>query len=170
MINRIKNHSILSSFLEDTCCENGISITFDESISTESYVIIQIDKYYNSLRLGDNTPASIDCLIVRECINTGYGLTLVELKNIESGKGFEVRNMKEKFETTLFDFIKNKFRNPLDINYNEIKLYFVSKQEIYKRDIGLKMEVLINTRFEFNNKKLMITPRMPTPTIKNCYS
>jgi hypothetical protein len=58
----------------------------------------------------------------------------------------------------------------LDINYSEIKLFFVSRQEIHRRDLGLKMEVLINTRFKFNDRTLMIIPKMPTPTIKNCYS
>ena len=92
------------------------------------------------------------------------------LKNIESGQGFNVDNMKEKFETTLFDFIKKRFKNQLDIHYSEIKLFFVSKQEIYKRDLGLKMDVLINIKFKYNDRVLMIRPEMPTPTIKNCYS
>src|SRR5688572_24612944 len=109
MINRIKNHPDLSNFIEDDCCENGICVTFDKSIPPSSYAIIKVDKYYDSLKLGKKTPAAIDCLIVRKCLKTGYGLTLVELKNIKSGKGFEINNMKEKFETVLFDFIKVKF-------------------------------------------------------------
>ena len=169
MINRIKNHKILSKYVEDTCCENEICVTFDAGILPSSYAIIKVDKFYNELKLGKNTPASIDCLIIRECIKTGYGLTL-ELKNIGSGKGFEIDNMIEKFETTLYDFIKKRFKNPLDIHYSEIRLYFVSKQEIYKRDLGLKMEVLINIKFRYNDRVLMIRPEMPTPTIKNCYS
>lgn len=170
MINRIKRHPTLSNHLEETCCENGICVTFDEGILPNSYVIIKVDKFYNGLKLGKKTPASIDCLIVRKCKQSGYGLTLVELKNIASGKGFDIANMKEKFETTLYDFIKNRFKNPLDIDYSEIKLFFVSRQEIHKRDTGLKMEVLINTRFKFNNRNLMIQPKMPSPTIRNCYS
>jgi len=31
------------------------------------------------------------------------------------------------------------------------------------------MEVLMNVRFKFNEKQLMIIPRMPNPTIKKCY-
>jgi hypothetical protein len=170
IINRIKIHKVLSKYIEDTCCENGICVSFDEAIDPNTYAIIKVDKFYNDQKLGKKTPASIDCLIVRECIKTGYGLTLVELKKIESGAGFEVDNMKRKFETTLYDFIKKRFKVPLDIDYSEIKLFFVSKQEIYKRDIGLKMEVLINTRFKFNDRNLMIRPVMPTPTIKQCYS
>jgi hypothetical protein len=169
MIKRIKTNQTLSKYIEDTCCENEICVTFDEGIHPSSYAIIKVDKYYNDLKL-EKTPASIDCLIVRECIKAGYGLTLVELKNIESGQGFNVDNMKEKFETTLFDFIKKRFKNQLDVHYSEIKLFFVSKQEIYKRDLGLKMDVLINIKFKYNDRLLMIRPEMPTPTIKNCYS
>lgn len=170
MINKIKNHPTLSKFVEETCCENEICISFDRSINPNSYVIIKVDKFYNALRLGKNTPASIDCLIIRKCIKTGYGLTLVELKNISTGKGFTLENMKEKFSTTLYDFIEKRFKNPLDIKYSDIKLYFVSKQEIHKRDLGLKMDYLIDVRFKFQNRNLMIRPEIPTPTIKNCYS
>jgi len=169
MIKKIKSHDILANFIEDTCCENEICVSFDDGIPASNYAIIKVDNYYNSLNLV-KTPASIDCLIIRKCIKTGYGLTLVELKKNETGKGFEIKNMQEKFETTLYDFIKNRFKHLLDINYSEIKLFFVSRQEIHKRDLGLKMEVLINIKFKFDNRTLMINPKMPTPTIKNCYS
>lgn len=168
MIEKIKTHNILSNFIEDTCCENGVCVTFEADISPNSYAIIKVDKYYNSFNI-KKRPASIDCLIVRKCVNIGYGLTLVELKNIDNSKGFDLKNMKEKFETTLFDFIKVRFKNILDIDYKEIKLFFVSNNELYKRDLGLKMEVLINVKFKFNDKYLMIIPRMPNPTIKKCY-
>ena len=169
MIKKIKEHKVLSQHIEDTCCENEVCVTFDNEISPNSYVILKVDKFYNSLNI-EFRPASVDCLIIRECVKKGYGITLVELKKMENSKGFTVNNIKEKFQTTLFDFIKTKFKNPLDIDYSEIKLFFVSNKEIYKRDLGLKMEVLMNVRFRFNDKTLMIIPRMPNPTIKNCYS
>lgn len=167
-INKIKNHEVLSRFVEKDCCENEVCVTFDKSVSEDSYVIIKVDKYYNSLKL-EKTPASTDCLIIRKCIKTGLGLTVVELKDIKTGKGFDLINMRAKFETTLYDFIKKRFKNPLDNDYKDIKLFFVSNQELYKRDLGLKMEVLINLRFDFNGRRVMIIPRMPTPTITNCY-
>lgn len=168
MINSIKSNALLSEYIEDTCCENDVCVTFENDIDPSSYVIIKVDKYYNSLNI-EKRPASIDCLIIRECVGNGYGMTLVELKNIENSKGFDLNNMKAKFNTTLNDFIKVKFKNPLDIDYNEIKLFFVSNQEIYKRDLGLKMEVLMNVKFKFNERNLMIIPRMPNPTLKKCY-
>ncbi|MCM4161287.1 hypothetical protein FHG64_06435 [Antarcticibacterium flavum] len=168
MINKIEKHEVLSSFIEETCSENGVCVSFDDSISEDSYVIIKVDKFYNSLNI-EFRPPSVDCLIVRECINRGHGLTLVELKKANSSKDFDMKNIEQKFETTLSDFISDKFADPLLINYNDVKLFFVSNKEIYKRDLGLKMEALINIRFKFNDKTLMIRPLMPTPTIKNCY-
>lgn len=168
MISRILRNNTLIPFIEDTCCENGICVTIDEKIDKESVVIIKIDKYYNSLNI-EKRPPSADCLIIQSCPQNTYGLTIVELKNITSGQGFDLDNLVEKFNTTLFDFIKQKFRTILDQNYKKVQLIFVSNQEIYKRDLGLKMEVLINTRIRFNEKNLMIIPKMPNPTITNCY-
>ncbi len=169
MIDRIKEHDILSEFIEDECCENGVCVTIDETIPADSYAIIKVDNYYNSLNL-EKTPPSVDCLIIRKCIDTGYGITLVELKKGSTSKNFDFENIKGKFETTLFDFIQERFTNELFIAYNDIKLFFVSNKEIHKRDLGLKMDVLINLRFKFDNKNLMIRPYMPNPTIRNCYS
>lgn len=168
MLNKIKTDAILSKFIEKDCCENDICVTFDKSIPADSYVIIKVDKFYNSLKL-EEPPPSIDCLIIRKCINSGYGITLVELKKIKTGKGLDIENIKGKFETTLFDFIKTRFSKILNKDFQEIKLYFVTRQEIYKRDLGLKMEVLINLKIKYDDKILMIIPKMPTPTIKNCY-
>lgn len=169
MIEEIKTHPVLSNFIDEKCCENGVCVTIDKAIPKESYVIVKIDNYYNSLKL-ELTPPSIDCLIIRNCIPKGYGLTLVELKKGSSSKNFDFENIKQKFETTLFNFIQKRFRNELFVNYYEIKLFFVSNKEIYKRDMGLKMEVLINLKFKFNNRNLMIRPYMPNPTIKSCYT
>ena len=143
LIQRIKKHKILSKFVEDNCCENDVWVTFDESILPEAYVIIKVDKYYNSLNL-EKTPPSLDCLIVRECENGGYGLTLVELKKTKTSGDIDLKNIKEKYETTLYDFIKSKFIGELDIDYSDIKLFFVSRIELYARDLGLKMETLGN--------------------------
>lgn len=168
MIESINSHDILNVFVENTCCENGVCVSFEDEIDPNSYVIIKVDKFYNSLNI-EKRPASIDCLIIKKCVNSGYGLILVELKDIHNSKGFDLDNLKSKFSTTLNHFIKSEFSNVLDIDYKEVKLFFVSKQEIYKRDLALKMEVLMNVKFKFNDKQLMIIPRMPNPTIKKCY-
>lgn len=168
MIDRIKKHKVLSQFTDTTCCENDICVSFDKKIDPKDYVIIKVDQYYNSLNIAKR-PASVDCLIVRKCTPRGLGLTLVELKNIETSQRFTIANLKEKFETTIHDFMERKFRNVLDKDYLDIKLFFVTKQEIHKRDLGPKLETLINIEFKINGKRRMIAPKMPTPSIKKCY-
>lgn len=168
MLNRIKTHDTLQHYIEETCCENGVCVSFSDDVSQEDYVIIKVDKYYNSLNI-EHRPPSPDCLIILKCKNGGYALTIVELKDISNSKGFEIGNLQKKFETCIFDFIGNKFKNPInDTIYKNVKLFFVSNIELYKRDLGLKMETLINTRYKFQGKTLMISPRMPSPTIKSC--
>jgi hypothetical protein len=163
----IKNDALLRNFIVEECCENDVCVRLDENIPPENFVIIKVDDYYNSLGLGE-TPASVDCLIIRKCLISDYGLTLVELKNIRFQKRLDIENLKSKFETCLKDFIQQRFRVIYNANYKDIKLYFVSNIKNYKRDIGLMTEILINTKFEFHGKKLMIIPVAPHPTIKNC--
>lgn len=168
IIENIKSHEILRRFLVEECCENNVSVTFAEDVANESYIIIKVDDFYNSLGLGE-TPPSLDCLIIRRCLITGFGLTLVELKEIDSSKRFDLENLKAKFETCLDDFMQKRFKDLLFKDYKEIKLFFVSNIEIYKRDVGLKLETLMNVRFNYGGRKLMIQPRMPHPTITNCH-
>ena len=168
MISKIKAHEKLQAFLVSECCENNVSVIFDPNVSSAGYVIIKVDDFYNSLGL-EKTPPSLDCMIIRKCLVSGFGLTLVELKEISSAGSFKIDNLKAKFETCLDDFIQKRFKDLLDKDYKSIKLYFVSNIEIYKRDIGLKLEVLINIRFDYQGRKLMIEPRMPHPTITNCH-
>src|SRR5689334_19562823 len=149
MLTKVRNHPVLKDLIEDSCCENGVCVSFAEDIDRDNTIILKVDKFYNSLGL-EETPPSIDCFIIRKCLNGGYGLTLVELKNIHSSKGFEIQNMIGKFVTTIDDFMKTRFKDTLDINYKTIKLFLVSNIEVYRRDLGLKMEVLINTRFKIN--------------------
>jgi hypothetical protein len=168
MLKRILKNDVLGQFVEEDCCEEGVCVTFDPKISKDSYVILKVDKFYNSLK--QKVRPSIDCLIIRKCKGGGYGMTLVELKSISSSGNFDIQNLRLKFETTLFDFVQKRFKDILDQNYADIKLIFVSNIELHKRDLGLKMEVLINTRFKFNDQILMIVPFMPSPTIRKCYA
>jgi hypothetical protein len=168
MLENIKSHEILSQFLVEECCENEVSVTFNEDVAKDSYIIIKVDDYYNSLDI-EKRPPSLDCLIIRKCLNTGFGLTLVELKSTENSQGFTFKNMKAKFETVLDDFMQNRFKDLLYKDYKHIKLYFVSNIEIYRRDIGLRLENLMNVRFNYGGRRLMVEPRMPHPTITNCH-
>ena len=168
MLERIKSDPVLSRFLIPRCEDEGICVSFDSGISAHDYIIIKVDNYYNSLGMS-KTPPSPDCLIVLKCRDNGYSLTLVELKGVGNSKGFELANLVGKFRTCLDDFISIRFKDLLFKDYKDVKLYFVSEIDVYKRDIGLKMDLLINTRIHYNGKSYLIRPYMPTPSIKRCY-
>ncbi len=163
VIQKIKEHDVLSKFIEDTCCENNVCITFDADISLESYIIIKVDDFYKSLKLG-STPRSVDCLILRQCANGDYGLILVELKKARKSKRISKTQIEEKFENTLNDFM-TRFKDVFPEKYKEIKLYLISK---IKRDRTLTLEYLMNKQIKFNNKVLGIRPEMNHFVIKNC--
>jgi len=169
LIDRIKKDPQLSTLIQAECEENGVCIRFDESIDRSKTIILKPDAYYNGLKIG-KPPASVDCLIIRECtkVKDTYGLTLVELKD---SKEFKIKNIIEKFETILEDFIPHKFKELLDREYESIHLYLVTHKKLHRKNqLGtLPFEVLHNTRLKFRGKRVMINPRMPTPVIKNCY-
>jgi len=168
LFQKLKSHTILSNFIFDKCEENGICVNIDERIEKDNVLIIKPDEFYNSLNIG-NRPASPDCMIIVRCANGGYSLTIVELKDIDTSSRFEVKNMFEKFETCFNDFICNRFADVLHIEYKRIKLYFVSKIEIYKRDASLKIKILQSKTYSYNGKRFHIEPQMPVPAIKPCY-
>ncbi|KAB2915929.1 MAG: hypothetical protein F9K23_09350 [Bacteroidetes bacterium] len=167
MLNKIETDPELSKIIVCECCENGVCVTIDKKIDRNDYIILKPDNYYNTKNFAV-PPPSADCIIIRKCKDNGWGLTIAELKNIQTSSNFELENLTEKFKTCLNDFIQNRFKI-LNIEYKDIKLYFVSNIEIYKRDIGPKVDMLINTRFKYREKQYMITPYMPNPMIKNCY-
>jgi len=152
------------------CEDEGMSVDMDASISADAYLIIKVDNFYNSLHAKD-TPAAPDCLILQKCAGGGYGVTLVELKNIKSSQNFEIENIIEKFRTCLEDFMSVKFGEYFFQDYQRILLYFVTKiGGTYKKDKGLTLESLIDKRFVFGKRNnLMIRLEMPTPAIKPCY-
>jgi len=162
---KIKNDSRLKNFVINECKENNIGVTFAKDIEKENILILKIDDFYNNLHLSE-TPKSIDCLIVIACKSRGYGLFLVELKS----DTFEINDVIEKFENCFNDFIKQRFREYFYISYEKIELFFVSLRDIYKRDAGLKMKILMNKKIIYGDKKYLITPFLPSPTIKLCYS
>lgn len=171
MLDKIYKTEALLPFLKKECYENEVGISLDKGINEDDYVVIKVDDYYNSLNLGKDTPPSPDCLIIRKCEHTGYGLTIVELKNIQTAKGFNVNNMIGKFNTCINDFIMIRFKDLLFKEYVDIKLYFVSKINPYNknRDKGLRLETLIEKKIIYNGAKYMIAPDLPNPTIKKCY-
>lgn len=170
MFQQIKDHPILSNFIIEKCEDEGLCIDFDEKVAKEDYLILKPDAYYNSLNI-EKKPPSPDCFILLKCKSRGYALTIVEFKDITSTRSgaFELQNILAKYQSCLDDFVSDKFKDILFQDYKKIQLYFISNIEIYKRDLGLKMEALIESRITFNGKKHLIQAHKPSPAIKNCY-
>ena len=164
LFQKIKNDHILSKIICQTCEDQGIGVEIDPRIPSEDILILKVDDFYNSLNI--KRPPSPDCFIIFRCQNSGYGLAIVELKDT---KEFELSNLVGKFETCFRDFMEARFKNFFFRDYKRIDLYFVSKNEVFRRDEGLKMKFLMNKKFEFRNKIYTIKPRMPTPAVKPCY-
>lgn len=169
MLARIRKHPVLSQLLRTECCENGVCVTISPDVDAAKVLILKVDDYFNSLKV-EKRPKSVDCLVLRECIAANYGLTLVELKNIVSTNHITMEEIRDKFSNTLSLFIEQIFRAEFAYEFEEVKLYFVSRIEIHRRDLGLKMEAMMGVRIPFRGRKLMISPIMPMPAIKNCYS
>lgn len=167
MINPLRLNHELVDFVNKRCCENGVCIEIDESIPDEDVLILKIDSYYNSLHM-ERTPPSVDCLIIVRCTAGDYQMTLVELKNIGSGKtGYRAKAVAEKFRTTLDDFISKRFPIIGNANIRSIKLKFITPLNPF-RDNGLMIETFINNRIPFQGKNLVIDPRLPTETVRRC--
>jgi hypothetical protein len=185
MFEDILNDQDLFSLHRAACEENEVCIEFSEILPEDKYIILKIDAYYSSLRM-HNPPRSIDCLIIVQCdTNPCYDFYLVELKNISSTKGFNTKEIRDKFKTTIEDFLKIRFAHIfLNPAYclNDFKLYFVSDAcrikkrfpdmtlEEYKNSIlGTKYDAILSLApFTFRNKIASIIPLLPNPLIKEC--
>lgn len=117
--------------ITDACEENNICVVIDERIAKDDYVVIKVDTYYNSLGLG-NTPAAPDCLIIQKCAEGVYAFTIVELKNINTSKALNLKNIKAKFINCLDIFMSKDFATYFDRDYKRMHLLFVSKVNPYQ--------------------------------------
>jgi hypothetical protein len=175
MIDKIKRHSQLKPFIVSTCDENNILVNIADTIPPGNYLVLKVDKYYNSLKLG-KTPPSIDCLIPLKCSDSDFVIYLIELKNIKSPKGFKPDNIYKKFKVTIEDFMIARFNDIfLDNSYQikDMRLYFVSnpyrQREISHRREGTKMDALLSRRpFSFRGILCQLKHILPNPIIENC--
>jgi hypothetical protein len=167
VFNELRNDNALRDFIRDQCCENDVAVTISELIDPDDYVIIRVDEYYNSLGLAE-TPPSVDCLIIRRCADGTYRMTLVELKNIRDATRFRIKNIEAKFQTSLDDFITQRFRIIYNADCRELRLLFISKIKNYKRDLGLIRDTFMSLKFHYKGRRYLVTPMVPDPTIVPC--
>ncbi len=128
MIQKIKNCKELIPYLKNIIEDEGIEVGIDDSLTPEKLVIIKTDDYYNGLHLSF-PPKSIDFVVAVDCACDWYVLYLLELKNVNSPKKLSVKDIHEKFENTICDFLSQRFGEIFmasQYKYKDIKLYLVS--------------------------------------------
>ncbi len=185
MFDEIKQNSELFELIRYDCSENRISAEFDQYLKEDEYIILKPDAYYNTIKFAA-PPPSVDCLIIVKCdSNQGYDFYLIELKNIKSKSGFDKKNIEEKFQTVIEDFLKHRFKDIFlkdSYNINNLYLFFISdpyglgknaRDEQYDSFIktkGLKLKALqLIKPFKFRGKIAEIKPSLPhSVQIKPC--
>lgn len=167
----LKNDEIINSFIVPECEDEGICVEIDETVADDSILIIKVDDYYNSLKI-EKRPASVDCLIIQKCGDGKYQLFLVELKNVEAAKHINRKNLVEKFETSILDFLSNLLRTHFfNSAYQFKKLRLIlSAGKVKSSDIKkYELDFLLGLRlFKFQNKIIGINGIPPHPLMKRC--
>lgn len=193
MVQKIKNCKELIPYLKDVIEDEGIKVEIDNRIMREKLAIIKIDEYYNNLRMG-YPPKSIDFGVVVDCTCSWYILYLLELKNVNSPKKLNVKDIQEKFDNTIYDFLSRRFEKIFlqeQCKYKDIKLFLVSdayglkgkyntyeeykkiqdrKQKIQSRD-SLRVDFSLGSKlFKFRGKIVRICYDIPPNPIIQCIS
>lgn len=170
LIEALKADSQLTDFIQPSCTDEGIEVHTEDGIDVSSIIVIRVDDFYNAMNI-EKRPASIDCLIIQHCGNDNYRLYLAELKNVDRANFISNKNLEEKFETTLLDFMSNRFRDYFFNEKYQLKLKLLLVAGKVKDDFikSYSLDFLLGLRlFRFQNKTLAINGMPPHPIIKKC--
>jgi hypothetical protein len=182
MINKIKTIESLNRFLTNNLLENDVGVIINEDMPQDSFIAINIDEYYHHIGL-KTIPAIADMLIVAQKLSQKeqHHIYIVEMKKINSPRGFKIKNIYDKFYTAIEDFMKIKYD---DIFMNEnykierFKLFFISDAyRLKKRGMTEKQidSFLHETKimvfqsmlpFLFRNFKAVIEYKLPNPLLE----
>ena len=128
MIQEIKSCKELIPYLRDRIEDENLEVEIEDNLREEQYAIIKVDDFYNSLHIA-SPPKSIDFVVTVDCECFSYVLYLLELKNVNSPQKLNIRDIQDKFHTTIYDFLTERF-GYIFLNdkykYKAIKLYLVS--------------------------------------------
>lgn len=189
MIHQIKSCRQLIPYLKEIIEDEGIEIGISELLEWEHIAIIKVDEYYRGLRLA-NIPKAIDHLVVVDCECSSYVMYLLELKNVKSPQFLNIRDIQEKFDVTIRDFLSDRFADIFmndRYKYKHIFLYLVSdayrisgrystyeeykkvQEKINKRD-SLKVDLNLGSKlYRFRGKILTISYDIPPNPIIRKY-
>jgi hypothetical protein len=182
MLDKINTKQELKGFLTNNLVENGVGVIIDEAMPQNSYVAIDIDKYYHHIGL-EIVPAIADFLLVAQRLSQKeqYHIYIVEMKNISSPHYFNVKNIYEKFYTAIEDFMKKKYADIfMDEKYkvNKFRLFFVSDAYKLKKKGMTEEQInsfLLETKimafqsmqfFLYRNFKSLIEYKLPNPLLE----
>jgi hypothetical protein len=192
LIGQIIQDQSLVPYLRILIEDEGINVTVDPTLEPEKdYIAIKVDAYYSDLRLGGLTPKSVDFVVVVDGECDCYALYILELKDINSPSHLIISDIQEKFFTTIYDFLSDRFKEIFlndRVRYKLVKLYFISdlyhiadkfnnykeykhyltkREQIFKRD-SLKVEYSLGQKlYKFRGKLYRIEYDIPpNPIIK----
>jgi hypothetical protein len=181
MIARIKAKTELVPFFTDVLLENGCGVVIENDMPDDSYLTIDIDEYYHKSNISP-TPEVADILLVAQRLSAKdqFHVYIVEMKNIKSPRYFKVKNVYEKFNTAIENFMKKRYADIfLDdtIIVTNFRLLFVtdayrlkkrgvSDKEIRSFLTGTKIEFLQNMPlFSYRNFNVAIEYKLPNPLL-----
>lgn len=184
MLNKIQKHKVLSELITCHCCENDIEVLLSstlEKASDSRVLILKPDLYYNSIKM-HNPPPALDCIIIIKCTKSNtYSINLIELRDINSSKGFNNENIVQKFKTVVYEFLQSTFSDIfLEETYCQFNCYFVSNpykkkgltQNEYDDLIkakSLKLDYFNSMKpLKFKDKIAIIKSVLPVPIIEDC--
>jgi len=171
LINLLNEDEVLQVHIKPECEDEGLCVDFEASIDRNTTLVLKVDDFYNDLNIA-NRPASIDCLIVQFCSGNNYKLSLIELKNVERAQNIDRKNLREKFETTLYDFMSDKFRNYFYNEAFDLKIELILCAGKLQNDNSFKsykLDFLLGLKpFRFDGKLIGINGIPPIPIISNC--
>jgi hypothetical protein len=190
MFSELMSHPDLYGIVRSSCWENNVGIVFSEDLlSDDGYplhdrvLVLKLDEYYSSQRM-HNPPPSVDCLVLVRCLEgDAYNLFLVELRNTKLTTSVRARDIKKKFDTAVFDFIKNRFQDIFlsdRFHIAKIELFLVtdplrlvqkniSEEEARKLYRGTVLDAYSGLEpLEAFGRYLQIKPILPNPAIKSC--
>jgi len=170
LIKKLQEDQSLNDFICPHCEDEGIIVKHTNEVDIEKILVIKVDDYYNSLHL-KTPPPSIDCLIIQYCKETQYKVYLVELKNIKRITSINKKNIEDKFDTTLFDFMSDRFRDHFfDENINLKLQLILSAGKVMDSTIKThRLDFLLGLKlFRFQGKLIGINGVPPHPLIHPC--
>lgn len=141
MLQKIKNNSELRPYLHTRLEDAGLEVKVAESVREDEYAAIKVDDYYAGLRLGKQTPKSVDFIAVVDNGNAWYNLYVLEFKNCKRPRGLRFGDIREKFETALNNFLSHRFSEIFlseTYHYSDICIALVS--DAYLRSKGYPFE------------------------------